>query len=44
MAEIPDEARRLHDQARTGGRGDYDTALRLLNQAHTIAPSWPYPL
>ena len=45
MNEIPEEARRLHHQARSaGGRGDYDTALRLLNQAHDLAPSWAYPL
>src|ERR1700685_177920 len=42
---IPPEATRLHEEARVaGGRGDYDRALELLSRAHSLAPTWPYPL
>jgi tetratricopeptide (TPR) repeat protein len=42
---VPPEAAHLHRQARQAGeRGDYDRALRLLEQAHRLAPEWPYPL
>lgn len=45
MTEIPAEAQRLHQEARAaGGRGDYEAALSLLNQAHQLAPAWAYPL
>jgi tetratricopeptide (TPR) repeat protein len=45
MTEIPEEARRLHHEARSaGGRGDYARALSLLEEAHALAPSWAYPL
>lgn len=44
-AGIPAEASRLHTEAReAGGRGDYTRALDLLEQAHGLAPGWPYPL
>jgi tetratricopeptide (TPR) repeat protein len=42
--QVPAKARRLHQQAReAGGRGDYDQALALLDQAQILAPDWPYP-
>lgn len=42
---VPPEAAHLHRQARQAGEiGDYDRALRLLEQAHRLAPDWPYPL
>jgi tetratricopeptide (TPR) repeat protein len=42
---IPAEASRLHAEARNaGGRGDYRRALNLLEQAHRLAPDWPYPV
>lgn len=42
---IPPEAARLHQQARQAGEnGDYDRAVRLLDQAHRLAPNWPYPV
>lgn len=42
---VPPEAKRLHEEARlAGGHGDYDRALELLNRAHQLAPTWPYPL
>ncbi len=42
---IPPEAERLHAEAReAGGRGDYSRALVLLEQAHRLAPDWPYPI
>jgi tetratricopeptide (TPR) repeat protein len=35
----------LHQQAReAGAHGDYKTAIRLLEQASELAPTWPYPL
>ena len=41
---VPNEARRLHQQAReAGGQGDYERAFRLLDQAHALAPAWPFP-
>lgn len=41
---VPDEARRLHQQGReAGAQGDHERALALLDQAHALAPSWPYP-
>ena len=42
---IPAEATRLHTEAReAGGRGDYLHALNLLEEAHRLAPDWPYPV
>jgi tetratricopeptide (TPR) repeat protein len=42
---IPAEASRLHAEGReAGGRGDYLRALNLLEQAHRLAPDWPYPV
>lgn len=42
---IPAEASRLHAEGReAGGRGDYPRALDLLDQAHRLAPDWPYPV
>ena len=42
---IPAEASRLHSEARTAGeRGDYALTLTLLDQAHRLAPNWPYPI
>jgi tetratricopeptide (TPR) repeat protein len=42
---IPEEARRLHQQGReAGGSGEYEAALKLFEQAHQLAPDWPYPL
>ena len=42
---IPAEASRLHEEARAAGeRGDYTHALDLLEQAHGLAPDWPYPV
>ena len=42
---VPAEASRLHTEAReAGGRGDYPRALNLLEQAHRLAPDWPYPV
>src|SRR5689334_19402334 len=42
---VPAEASRLHIQAReAGGRGDYPQALNLLEEAHRLAPDWPYPV
>ncbi|MEV6103242.1 hypothetical protein AB0M28_00830 [Streptomyces sp. NPDC051940] len=41
---VPAQARGLHQQAReAGGRGDYERALVLLEQAQRLAPRWPYP-
>jgi tetratricopeptide (TPR) repeat protein len=37
-------AESLHQQAReAGGRGDYKTAIALLEEASELAPAWPYP-
>jgi tetratricopeptide (TPR) repeat protein len=42
---VPAEARLLHQQARqAGGRGDYQQAIALLEQASERAPEWPYPV
>lgn len=42
--EVPGEAARLHERARqSGAAGDYDGAIKLLQQAQAIAPDWPYP-
>lgn len=42
---VPEEARRLHAEAReAGGRGDYRRALALLDRANELAPGWPYPV
>ena len=44
-APIPPEANRLHQQGRRFGQeGKYDEALKLFEQAHRLAPDWPYPL
>lgn len=42
---VPPEAAQLHQQARQAGEGgDYDRAVALLDEAHQLAPDWPYPL
>ena len=42
---IPAEASRLHTQAgEAGGRGDFPQALKLLAEAHRLAPDWAYPV
>lgn len=42
---VPEEAAVLHRQGRQAGeRGDYKTALQLLEEASRIAPQWPYPI
>jgi tetratricopeptide (TPR) repeat protein len=44
-SHVPPEAETLHKQARQAGEsGDYKKAITLLNQAHKLAPQWPYPL
>ena len=42
--EIPEQANRLHQEARQyGASGNYEEALKRLAESHTLAPSWPYP-
>jgi tetratricopeptide (TPR) repeat protein len=42
---VPVEASRLHAEAReAGAHGEYPRALNLLEQAHRLAPDWPYPV
>jgi tetratricopeptide (TPR) repeat protein len=42
---VPAAATRRHGEARAAGsRGDFDRALVLLDQAHALAPRWPYPV
>lgn len=42
---IPDDARKLHEQARSLGQaGKYDESIQLLVEAIEIAPTWPYPV
>jgi tetratricopeptide (TPR) repeat protein len=42
---VPPEASRLHQEARAaGGRGEYARALEMLDRAHALAPTWPYPV
>ncbi|WDI42051.1 tetratricopeptide repeat protein [Bremerella sp. P1] len=42
--DIPAKANQLHQQARQlGAAGQYDEAIRLLTEAQTLAPDWPYP-
>jgi len=42
---VPEEASLLHQQGRAaGGNGDYDTAHKLFDRAHELAPEWPYPV
>jgi tetratricopeptide (TPR) repeat protein len=42
---IPETAKKLHEQGRAAGaRGHFDEAIALLDQAHSAAPHWPYPL
>jgi len=44
-AEVPAEAKALHQRAReAGGRGDYQVAITLLTAASKLAPKWPYPV
>lgn len=44
-ANVPAEAKRLHEQAReAGGRGQYTQAIALLTKASELAPQWPYPI
>jgi len=41
---IPDEARKLHEQGRAaGGAGNHAEALALFAKAHAAAPDWAYP-
>lgn len=41
---IPAKARRLHDKGRkAGAAGSYDSALRHLERAISLAPNWAYP-
>jgi tetratricopeptide (TPR) repeat protein len=43
--DVPPEAAHLHRQARQAGEyREYERAIRLLDQAHRLAPDWPYPL
>ena len=43
--DIPAEAQSLHQQARqSGGKGDYEKSLALLDRASGLAPQWPYPV
>jgi tetratricopeptide (TPR) repeat protein len=42
---VPAAAESLHRQARdAGGRGEYEKAIALLEQASELAPEWPYPV
>jgi tetratricopeptide (TPR) repeat protein len=42
---VSPEAAQLHRRARKAGEnGDYEEALRLLDEAHRLAPDWPYPV
>jgi tetratricopeptide (TPR) repeat protein len=42
--DVPDQAKRLHQQAReAGAHGDCARALDLLDAAWDLAPQWPYP-
>jgi tetratricopeptide (TPR) repeat protein len=42
---VPSDAALLHRRARQAGEGgDYEEALRLLDQARGLAPGWPYPV
>jgi hypothetical protein len=41
---VPAAAESLHRRARdAGGRGEYEKAIALLEQASELAPEWPYP-
>jgi tetratricopeptide (TPR) repeat protein len=43
--QVPEKAMRLHEEGRAAGaRGDFDGALRLLDEAAKLAPTWPYPV
>ena len=43
--EIPPEAMKLHEEARAAGQsGDLQNSIALLEEAHELAPDWPYPL
>ena len=43
-ADIPEEANKLHQQARQfGASGEYEKAIAALTQAQSLAPDWPYP-
>jgi tetratricopeptide (TPR) repeat protein len=42
---VPEGALRLHAEGRSAAeRGDFESALRLLTEAASLAPSWPHPL
>lgn len=42
---VPEKATRLHQAGRqAGARGETKQALRLLTDAASLAPEWPYPL
>ena len=44
-SNVSPAAESLHQQARqAGGRGDYETAIALFQQASELAPAWPYPI
>jgi tetratricopeptide (TPR) repeat protein len=41
---IPAEANSLHQKARQlGASGDYEAAIKALDEAQALAPNWPYP-
>jgi tetratricopeptide (TPR) repeat protein len=43
--KVSSAAESLHQQAReAGGRGEYEKAIALLEQASELAPEWPYPV
>jgi len=42
---VPAEADRLHQEGRAAGAaGDHARALALFDEAHKLAPTWPYPI
>jgi tetratricopeptide (TPR) repeat protein len=42
---IPEKAEELHQLAVLSGQnGLYDEAIKLLKEAHQLAPDWPYPI
>ena len=43
--DVPQEAQDLHGSARqAGSKDEFDKALELLERAHKLAPTWPYPV
>jgi len=44
-SQVSAKAESLHSQGRqAGASGDYKRAINLLEQAHNLAPQWPYPV